>query len=81
MKILAAPTPPVRPTITSAVQFDPWPFKEDSIAMKDTFLLRDKGELADHSIGWFLTREYDIIVTFSDNTKAVARPIGLRNYR
>lgn len=82
MKILKIPTPPVRPTITSAVQFDPWPFKEDSVAMKDTFIISDDGSISPRNQGWCLTRgDFNVLVVLSDNTQAVATPVGLKKYK
>jgi len=71
---------PARPTATSAVVFDPWPFDAISVLMHNVRIIREAGEL-DKLGGWSLSSDrWNVLVTLSDGTHAVATEASLAEY-
>ena len=72
-----------KPSVVTAVDFTPWPFKENVIPLNDKggFI----GVFGNHhhprsDRQWYLTRSEPVLVTLSDGTHAATNVEGLAAY-
>jgi len=73
MKIINIENPEKYPRITNITIFDPWPFGTSSVQAGSEYgYLQDDGDYSSPDMWWLQNDGDNMLVEFSDGTKAVA---------